>query len=386
MKYKDIDELMKSALASEEEPEEELNRRIMRKWRERPDMRKWTKRKMTVAVTAACVLLMSVTAGAAARYLTAGQLAERTGETKIAAAFKGDDAIEINETREAGNYRFTLLGIASGDVLVESAVSEAISDLKSTYVAIAIERIDGQPMPAVSDDAYGEESFFVSPLIQGLAPWQYNTASMNGGYTDTVVDGIHYRLLECDDVIKFADRKLYICISNTAFYDTMAYHYDENTGEITRNESYDGINVLFDFPVDASKADPAAAEVYLEELEESWKPAEDASGSIDDGNADEMAQINSLMDSGEIEKALEGAVLQEDSVKIVEEKNGRYEYEYLDSIYYFYKEDFRDGKDYMVAGSISAGDGWEAQTIYIITLNENGDGTVTIRTYEKTVK
>lgn len=384
MKYKDIDELMKSALASEVEPEEELNRQIMRRWREKSDMRKWIRSKITVAVTAACVLLMTVTAGAAARYLTAGQIADKSGQPKIEAAFKGDEAIEINETREAGDYRFTLLGIASGDVLVKSDVSEAINDLKSTYVAIAIERLDGQPMPSTSDDAYGEESFFVSPLIQGLMPWQYNIASMNGGYTDTVVDGVHYRLLECDDVIKFADRKLYICISNTTFYDAMAYNYDESTGEITRNESYEGINVLFDLPTDASKADPAAAEQYLKELEESWKPED--TDNVPDGNANEMAEIDFLLENGELEKALEGAVLQEDSVKVVEEKNGRYEYEYLDSTAYFYKENFRDGKDFMVLGSLySEEDNVEKQTISIVTLEMNADGTATIQTYKKMV-
>lgn len=327
---------------------------------------------------------MTVTAGAAARYLTAGQIADKSGQPKIEAAFKGDEAIEINETREAGDYRFTLLGIASGDVLVKSDVSEAINDLKSTYVAIAIERLDGQPMPSTSDDAYGEESFFVSPLIQGLMPWQYNIASMNGGYTDTVVDGVHYRLLECDDVIKFADRKLYICISNTTFYDAMAYNYDESTGEITRNESYEGINVLFDLPTDASKADPAAAEQYLKELEESWKPED--TDNVPDGNANEMAEIDFLLENGELEKALEGAVLQEDSVKVVEEKNGRYEYEYLDSTAYFYKENFRDGKDFMVLGSLySEEDNVEKQTISIVTLEMNADGTATIQTYKKMV-
>ena len=75
-----------------------------------------------------------------------------------------------------------------------------------------------------------------------------------------------YRLIECDNVEIFADRYLYLCVSNTTFYSVEAYSYNEETGEITPNPDFDGINVLFDLPLDSSKADPEKAEKFLQDL------------------------------------------------------------------------------------------------------------------------
>lgn len=272
---KNLDELMRAALAVQAEPVDEMNRNIIRQWREQTNMKKSSKRKMTMAVTAACLLLMTVSAAAAARYLSLQQIAEESGQEIIISAFRGKDALELNESKEAGDYVITLLGVASGEALIQSPISEAIPELGGTYAALAIERKDGQPMPSTSDEAYGQLQFFASPLIQGLSPWEYNIASMNGGYQDTVVEGILYRLIECDDIAMFADRKLYLCVTDTFFYDNTAYQYDANTGEIQREESYEGINVLFDLPLDAARADQAGAEAYLKALQKSWEPSEE---------------------------------------------------------------------------------------------------------------
>lgn len=389
-KYNDkkLDELMKTALASQEEPGEELNRKIIQAWKERPNMKRTVKRKMTMAATAACVLLMTVTAAAAARYFTSAQIAQEAGEEIMAEAFKGESAIELNETKEAGDYRFTLLGIASGEALTTSKVSEAIPDLEGTYAVVAIERKDGQPMPSASDEAYSELTFFISPLIQGLKPWQYNIASMNGTYVDIAVDGVLYRLSACDDVVKFADRKLYLCISDTDFFNTEAYVYNEATGEISRNEGYNGINLLFDLPVDTSLADQAAAQEYLKELEESWNSGEGE----DEGNeqlqqyADKIQAIIDQLNQGNEEEVLKDAELIE-ADQTVKGENGSYQYVYSDdsqmTVINFYVDDFSSGKCYEVFN------GSEGETfitsVYIVVLTDNGDGTATARTYKKMI-
>lgn len=69
-------------------------------------------------------------------------------------------------------------------------------------------------MPATSEPEYGQDPFFVSPLIKGLKPWQVNITTMNGGYSEAVIDGIMYRLIECDGVEMFADRGVYLAVSN----------------------------------------------------------------------------------------------------------------------------------------------------------------------------
>ena len=152
-----VEELIQIALASKEEPVEELNRKILSRWKEKSEMKGFAKGRMTAVVTAVCVLLMTVTVGAAARYLTAEQVAERSGDTEIAAAFRGEDAVEINETREAGDYRFTLMGMASGKALTQSNVLENIPELSGIYAAIAIERLDGRP---IDEEEYSNMTFF----------------------------------------------------------------------------------------------------------------------------------------------------------------------------------------------------------------------------------
>lgn len=394
---KKLDDIMKIALASEAEPGEELNRQIVSQWKERPDMKKQIAKRIYATAVACCALLITVSVGAAVKYLRPAEVAKKSGieSEKITAAFEGDNAMEMNESKEAGDYRFTMLSVTTAENVEESRLSEDISVRGELYAIVAIERLDGAPMPSTSEDDYGDLSFFVSPLIEGLAPWQYNIASMGGGYSDFEENGILYRVIVCDDVSKFADRNLYLCVSDTLFYDSTAYHYDETTGAITRNGEYDGINLLFDLPIDPARADQAAAEEYLKALEESWKPEDNGEAerkAVNQTAADVDALIDDISDKilgGEEEKALEGATLLKDATKTVAETNGRYEYELTlenqSSTHYFYRENFWNGKDV----SICYG-GYDENTdaftsFYIIILTENGDGTAEIRTYYREI-
>jgi hypothetical protein len=73
-------------------------------------------------------------------------------------------------------------------------------------------------------------------------------------------------MIECDNIELFADRSIYLCVMDTPFYNVEAYNYDEKTGEITVNENYTGMNLLFNLPLDKAKADPEAASKYLEQF------------------------------------------------------------------------------------------------------------------------
>ncbi len=119
------------------------------------------------------------------------------------------------------------------------------------------------PMPETSEADYGELELFASLIIGGYSPAVYNVAGMSGNYTDMTEEGILYRLLECDNVEIFADHKLYLCVSEGTFYNAEVYYYDELTGQNCRNDMYEGLNVLFDLPVDASKANPEKAAEYI---------------------------------------------------------------------------------------------------------------------------
>lgn len=273
MKY-DMDKLLRNALSLKTEPGERLNEDLIRKVqeKERETMSKKNRFKVP-AVAALAVLALSVgsiTGYAAWKYLAPHQVAEVAEDEGLVAAFQSEEAIAVNETQEYGNYRITLLGIVSGKNLSKFLVEDDAGNVSEdrTYVVTAIENADGTPRPDTSDDSYGEDPLFVSPLIQGLNPAFYNIVTMDGAYFETVQDGIQYRIAECDNVEVFADRPVYLCVSDGSFYNGEAYQYDEKSGAISRNESYSGVNALFTLPLDASKADKEGAEAYLKSLED----------------------------------------------------------------------------------------------------------------------
>ena len=94
---------------------------------------------------------------------------------------------------------------------------------------------------------------------------------------EKIIDGVLYRITECDNIEIFADRKLYLAISDTTFFNENAFLYDETTGLLSENTVYEGTNVLFPIQLDASKADPKKAKEYLEQLDKEWDSEEESS-------------------------------------------------------------------------------------------------------------
>lgn len=266
-----MDRILKQALAPERGPEARLNQSILRQAEEMTYMKKRGKR-FPAVVLAACLTLAfcSITGFAAYKYFSPSQMAKEMNNDKLAEAFAGEDAVLVNETQEFGDFKITFLGIVAGKGITEYLTWDGQGNIEDDrlYIATAIERVDGTPMPATPDEDYGKDEFFVSPYVKGLNPAWYNIMTMSGGYTEMVQDGVMYRLSELNNIEMFADRGIYLGVSSGCFYDTNAYQFDEATGEITRNEAYDGINALFTVPVDKSKGDPAAAEAFLKQWED----------------------------------------------------------------------------------------------------------------------
>lgn len=262
---KNIDKILRQALSPTAEPSDELNNKILLRAKENENMK--LRKKRIFIITAAAVIACAATAAAAIRFLAPKEIAQSVSDNSLARAFESKDAVEVNETQEYGGYRVTFLGVISGSGLSDFTASADGVELEDrTYAVTAIEKSDGTPMPSASNDNYGEVSFLVSPLIKGLNPVHFNAFTMNGGYTDIVKDGILYRLAECDNVEMFADRGAYLCVSTSMSYDINAYNYDEKTGDITRNNNYDGLNALFELPLDKSRADRDEADKYIKEI------------------------------------------------------------------------------------------------------------------------
>lgn len=301
---KKLDELLRNALGPTEEPDAGLNRRIVERLEKRQkgnsleitgqvcgsgqrgeQMEKKSLRTSAAAAAAALIIgAGSLTVAAAFKYLAPDTVAQEAGETGLAEVFEEGKGIIVNETQVYGGYRVTMLGMVSGADVSEKFRKKDNSILEDrTYAVVAVEHADGT---AMTDCAEGGEEFFVSPLIEGYHPAFYNAVSMHGNYTEFVSGGVLYRLVECDNVEIFADRELYLCVSEgSVFYDSDAYSYSTDTGKISRNQEYQSLNALFRLPVDVSKADREKAEAYIENLgiEVKDRPEEKMNVDLGDG-------------------------------------------------------------------------------------------------------
>lgn len=270
-----LDDLLTHVLTPREEPGDILNRKILEQVKEREHMNHKKYKKASAAVIAAAIVAASsITAVAALQYRSASNVAERVGDEQLAGHFadQASDAVTdppgeagqsgiVGESQSLGGYKVTVLGLVSGEGLSEyQTKSNGQVRGDRTYCVVAIAREDGTPMDAEHGD------FFVSPLIGGLEPWTYNAATLCGNYSQFVEEGILYRLLECDNIECFADHELYLCVTDTGFYDSNLYHYDETNGSISRNTEYKGLNALFDLEIDVSLADPARAQALIDEV------------------------------------------------------------------------------------------------------------------------
>jgi len=385
---KDIDYILKHALAPEDEPDERLNRKILNQAEEMTHMARKRKNRIPAAILAASITLMigSTAVFAAWKYLSPSQMAEKLDGGKLSEAFQGEDAVQINETQEYGGYKVTLLGVVAGENIGESVSLDwdgpGQEKENMFYAAIAIERADGTPMPDTSANDYGEESFFASPYIKGLDPVWYNAVTLGGGYGEFVENGIQYRLLEVDNVEMFADRGIYIGVSSGSFPDKEAYDFDESTGEITRNESYEGVNALFVLPLDPAKADPEAAQEILDHM---WDEEEDENEPEE--LAEKWQEVDAFMEKLTAENLEEYAEVIELTVQVCKpdaQGNISYSWELEDgrggSGTCALKDIFPEGRAGDVCiGGYSFSEEFDSLCIDIYVLNE--DGTVTYAVY-----
>ena len=232
------------------------------------------RRASAAVIAAACTAVFSITAVAAWQYKSAADVADKLGDDTLVKNFR-EQFVTIEEPTENdsnmsivgmsqsyGGYKVTVLGLLSGEELSGfERMSNGVVRSDRTYCAVAIEKEDGTAVNAEKED------FFVSPLIGGLNPSFYNAASLFGNYSEFVEEGILYRLLECDNIEYFADHELFLCVTDTTFYDNSLYDYNEDDGSISRNTEYQGLNALFDLELDSSLADPVKAQALIDEID-----------------------------------------------------------------------------------------------------------------------
>lgn len=225
-----------------------------------PKSHRWIKLYTIVAA----IILLSTTAIAVRIFLRPAEIVEQLEDHTLSDAFDSEKAININVSATSGEYTFTLLAIVSGENISDYLGSFAEKTPERTYVILAIQKTDGSP---IQEEIFDELSqFVVTPLIKGEDPSSVNIFSMGGFASSTLIDGVVYRLVECDSVMMFADRGLYLGVCSSMFIRKDTFMLDEITGEIAVNPDYSGISAVFELPIDVSYADPERAKQYLEQL------------------------------------------------------------------------------------------------------------------------
>lgn len=387
-----LDQLLKQALSPQKEPDDWLNLKIIRKAKEAEAMadNKYRGRVPATIMAAAIILVAgSITTVAAWKYLTPDKVAQEVEDQGLAEAFQSEGAISVNETQEYGGYKITLLGVVSGKDLSEFVSSDGTGEVRDdrTYVVTAIENADGSPRPSVSDESYGQDPFFVSPLICGQNPALYNAVTMGGGYSEFEQGGVQYRITESDNVELFADRALYLAVCDGAFYNGDAYQYNQDTGEITRNEAYEGVNALFHLPLDKSKADAEKAEEYIQKLEKEMGASaeEGADGTQEDSLVSRLKKETMGWDEKDLEENAELLDGLTQTLPLDEEGYFSYSYQIKES-------GIGSSSEVMAEGVFEEGQiglsknmqiisGDTEHDAYIETFTRNEDGTITLKVY-----
>ncbi|MDD6290196.1 MAG: hypothetical protein PUA77_00180 [Lachnospiraceae bacterium] len=383
-----MDRMLSRALTQQAKPDAALQQKVCSQWKERREMNR-NKKWMAAAAAVACVLAVAVSVGAAGRYLSSRQVAEEFNMDNMAKAFSEGNGIEINQTQTYGDYNVTLLGVTSGANLGWPQPEEI--EKEKTYAVVAIEKTDGTPMPDGTDDQEMPQDFFVSPLIEGYNPLNFNVMTMDGSVTWDVINGVEYRIVECDNVEIFADHKLHLCVMNSTFYNKDAYNYDPETGVITPNADYTGMNLLFDLPLDASKADPQKVEEYLKDFKLMFSEEDQADGDSAD-TIDLTPEYVEYVSGGEWKKEVAESACVIEKTVMNNPDEGMYTLDFQidredgsqsSGTFYFYDRDFLDGVAVQQSYYSSSEEGmWYRE---IVVAKKQEDGTVTLQAYDRLV-
>ena len=225
----------------------------------------------TAAIAAALAVVLSASAFAAFKLLTAKDIALHVRDAALAQAFDAEDALIVNEQVQSGDYTITLIGMASGKSLSDymRTINGHVQEDES-YIAVSVAYTDGREIPReispdMEDSIHGNMT--VTPLVSGYKPWELNAWAFSGSATYFVEDGVLYFLERVPNLEIFADHTIYVAVyawscGYAGAPCAQLFKMDEN-GEISYLDGITGPHALFTLPIDPSKADPDAADALL---------------------------------------------------------------------------------------------------------------------------
>lgn len=210
-----------------------------------------------LAVVMAIIALLSVSAYAISAYLSAKEVAEKTGYNDIAPLFENNGFEAQTITYE--NYSVTLHGVVSGSRL-ENIDGADVEESRS-YIVVSIASTDGTPLRGI--DGMPVQ---ISPLVGGFDVWKVNAWTLGTGASGLEHEGIMYYLFETSDIEIFADCKVYVA-AYEGFLPSEDIFTMKGDGTIVYNENYQGFKAMFTLNLDEAKADPAAVEEFMSQFE-----------------------------------------------------------------------------------------------------------------------
>ncbi len=209
----------------------------------------------TTKILIAAVLIITILSSSAfaiSKLLSAGEVALHFGENQVAQSFDANSFAAESITDKGYTVRF--LGLVKG----EKFASEAIKTDCSYYV-VSVAAADGSPLSIADGNPLG-----MSVIIEGYPAWKNNTWSLNTSATGMEENGVLYYLYNCENLEIFADRNVYLAV-----YEGMLPGLDIITmnedGTFEFAEDYDGFEAMFRIPLDSSKANPEIANAILAE-------------------------------------------------------------------------------------------------------------------------
>lgn len=238
---------------------EDFQERTIRRLEQQTGKELIVMKKVRTMLFAACLAAaLVVSAAAAIHFLTPKEVAAFHGDETLSAAFAGEDAVVLDQTLECGEYTFRLAGMVSGAGLSDFCQD---ADADRSYLVVSRARTDGTPIPEATIMDYT-----VTPLVAGYAPWHVNIWTLGGGASAFVRDGIVYYIYEFDSVEIFADHTVYLAIYEGSGIPSAEKFVQNEDGTISYNPDFTAPHAIFEVPLDAAKADPAAVDAFLKEV------------------------------------------------------------------------------------------------------------------------
>ena len=226
--------------------------------------------KIVVAVICLVVILGGIGTYAASRFLSTKQIATEMNDLSVKKAFVGNNVTQLNEMQRSHGYDVTLLGIVTSDdssiATLEGHEIEIIKD--NTYIAFAVEKDDGSAI------IEGQKKFNVVPLIQGTVLAEIMAPLLGGCDTYSFIEqGGLYEVVAMPNMEIFADRGVWLGITDAdEVQKVFVLNPKDDRYRVTSEDN--NMAVLFQLPLDATKADTKRAEERLEQYKEGQKAAD----------------------------------------------------------------------------------------------------------------